>query len=205
MRLASLVNEYTSEQEPWALVKSDRERAATVLYVGLRCIDSLKILFTPFLPFSGQRLHELLGYEGEIGGPPEDVRARAGRRTDEYGVLTGDYARLVGRWEPSALPPGQQLLEPKLLFKKLDPDKVVEEELGGWTTLPAAMIDTHAHLDACSDPASAVLERARAAGVERVITVGTTIDSCRCGARARRLRGRCLRRPRHPSSRRGKP
>ena len=41
------------------------------------------------------------------------------------------------------------------------------------------MIDTHAHLDACSDPASAVLERARAAGVDRVITVGTTIESCR--------------------------
>ena len=129
MRLASLVNEYTSEQEPWALVKSDRERAATVLYVGLRCIDSLKILFTPFLPFSGQRLHELLGFQGEIGGPPEDAR-RQGDDGREYGVLTGDYARLVGRWEPSALPPGQQLLEPKLLFKKLDPDKVVEEELG---------------------------------------------------------------------------
>ena len=76
MRLASLVNEYTSEQEPWALVKSDRARAATVLYVGLRCIDSLKILFTPFLPFSAQRLHELLGYGGEIGGPPEDVQRR---------------------------------------------------------------------------------------------------------------------------------
>jgi TatD DNase family protein len=41
------------------------------------------------------------------------------------------------------------------------------------------MIDTHAHLDACADPASAVLGRARAACVERVITVGTTIDSCR--------------------------
>jgi TatD DNase family protein len=41
------------------------------------------------------------------------------------------------------------------------------------------MIDTHAHLDACEGPASEVLERARAAGVERVITVGTRIDSCR--------------------------
>ena len=40
------------------------------------------------------------------------------------------------------------------------------------------MIDTHAHLDACADPAELVLERARAAGV-RVITVGTTIASCR--------------------------
>ena len=40
------------------------------------------------------------------------------------------------------------------------------------------MIDTHAHLDACDDPA-AVLARARAAGVTRVVTIGTGIDSCR--------------------------
>jgi TatD DNase family protein len=41
------------------------------------------------------------------------------------------------------------------------------------------MIDTHAHLHALVDPAPAVLERARAAGVGRVITIGTGIDSCR--------------------------
>jgi TatD DNase family protein len=40
------------------------------------------------------------------------------------------------------------------------------------------MIDTHAHLDASADTGAA-LERARAAGVDRVITVGTTLDSCR--------------------------
>ena len=41
------------------------------------------------------------------------------------------------------------------------------------------MIDTHAHLDACDAEPSAVLERARAAGVDRVVTIGTGIDSCR--------------------------
>ena len=41
------------------------------------------------------------------------------------------------------------------------------------------MIDTHAHLDGCTDPPRQLLERARAAGVTRVLTVGTTIDSCR--------------------------
>ena len=41
------------------------------------------------------------------------------------------------------------------------------------------MIDTHAHLDACTEPASALLARARAAGVERVVAVGSGIDSCR--------------------------
>jgi TatD DNase family protein len=40
------------------------------------------------------------------------------------------------------------------------------------------VIDTHAHLDACEEP-EAILERARAAGVARVVTIGTGIDSCR--------------------------
>jgi TatD DNase family protein len=40
------------------------------------------------------------------------------------------------------------------------------------------VIDTHAHLDACTDPA-ALLGRARSAGVTRVVSVGTGIDSCR--------------------------
>lgn len=41
------------------------------------------------------------------------------------------------------------------------------------------MIDTHAHLDACSDPAGEVLARARAAGVRHVIAVGSGLASCR--------------------------
>ena len=41
------------------------------------------------------------------------------------------------------------------------------------------MIDTHAHLDACDAEPSVVLERARAAGVDRIVTIGTGIDSCR--------------------------
>ena len=40
------------------------------------------------------------------------------------------------------------------------------------------MIDTHAHLDALEEP-SEVVARARAAGVTRIVTIGTGIDSCR--------------------------
>jgi TatD DNase family protein len=40
------------------------------------------------------------------------------------------------------------------------------------------VIDTHAHLDSCADPPTALLERARAAGVARVVAVGSGIDSC---------------------------
>jgi TatD DNase family protein len=41
------------------------------------------------------------------------------------------------------------------------------------------VIDTHAHLDACGEDAEQLLARARAAGVTRVVTIGTGIDSCR--------------------------
>lgn len=41
------------------------------------------------------------------------------------------------------------------------------------------MIDTHAHLDGCDEPAAELVARARTAGVERVVTIGTGIASCR--------------------------
>jgi TatD DNase family protein len=41
------------------------------------------------------------------------------------------------------------------------------------------VIDTHAHLDACDARPAELLARARAAGVTRVVTIGTGIDSCR--------------------------
>jgi TatD DNase family protein len=41
------------------------------------------------------------------------------------------------------------------------------------------VIDTHAHLDAVDEPAEELLARARDAGVDRVITIGSGIDSCR--------------------------
>jgi len=39
------------------------------------------------------------------------------------------------------------------------------------------VIDTHAHLDGCEEPVGELLARARAAGVTRVITIGTGIES----------------------------
>ncbi len=41
------------------------------------------------------------------------------------------------------------------------------------------MIDTHAHLDACEDPPEQLVERAREAGVQRILTVGTTVAGSR--------------------------
>jgi methionyl-tRNA synthetase len=128
MRLSSLGNQYVDHQAPWAAIKEDRERAGTILCVALRVVDSLKVLFTPVLPFSSQKLHELLGYEGWLAGPLEfrEIEEDDG---EKHTILTGDYSSWVGRWEPSELPAGQKLREPEPLFRKLDPG-IVDEELG---------------------------------------------------------------------------
>ena len=41
------------------------------------------------------------------------------------------------------------------------------------------MIDTHAHLEACAGAPHEVVARARAAGVTRILAVGSTIETCR--------------------------
>ena len=128
MRVSSLANQYVAEQAPWSVIKTDRERAATILFVALRCVDGLKILLTPFLPFTSQTLHELLGYDGYVAGPLEFREIAEHGRTHE--ILTGEYGGWVGSWEPSALPAGQELRDPRPLFAKLDPDEVLARELG---------------------------------------------------------------------------
>jgi methionyl-tRNA synthetase len=127
MKLATLVNRYTDQQAPWALIESDRPRAGTVLYVALQAIDNLKTIFAPFLPFSSQAVHELLGHDGTIAGPLE--LREVGAEDDRHEVLMGEYEAWTGSWEPSELQPGQALAKPRPLFKKLDADVVVPDEL----------------------------------------------------------------------------
>jgi methionyl-tRNA synthetase len=118
MTMASKVNVYLGGEQPWHTIKTDRERAGTVLYVALRCVDNLKTMLTPFLPFSAQRLHEMLGYDDVIASQPEtrEFKEDAG----SHRVITGDYES-VDRWRPSELEPGRKLPAPQPLFKRLDP------------------------------------------------------------------------------------
>jgi len=111
------VNVYLGTEQPWHTIKTDRERAGTVLYAALRCVDNLKIMLTPFLPFSSQRLHSMLGYDDVVAPQPE-VREFAEDATS-HRVITGDY-EMRDRWRKSELPPGRKLPAPEPLFKRLD-------------------------------------------------------------------------------------
>ncbi|HZK73420.1 MAG TPA: methionine--tRNA ligase [Clostridia bacterium] len=117
MTMAAKVNVYLGTEQPWHTIKTDRQRAGTVLYVALRCVDNLKTMLTPFLPFSSQRLHEMLGYTDVIAPQPQ-VREHSENGV-VHNVLTGDYP-IANRWLPSELSPGHPLPPPAALFKRLD-------------------------------------------------------------------------------------
>jgi methionyl-tRNA synthetase len=94
MSVARAANRYLDEQAPWKSVKTDRERAATTVFVMIQVLNGLKVLFAPYVPFSSQRLHELLGFGGDVA---------------------------TWRWEPVPVPAGQALPTPTPLFAKFDP------------------------------------------------------------------------------------
>ena len=116
--LARAVNAYL-EQAPWyRVIQTDGEAAATTVYTALRAIDSLKVLLAPFVPFSSEKLHRLLGYERPLFGRQEIASYdESGRGHD---ALVYDGSEASGRWEASGLEPGQRLERPVALFRKLD-------------------------------------------------------------------------------------
>lgn len=63
MNLARLGNKYLTETEPWKLVKTDPERTKTVMNLSLQICANLALLCEPFLPFSAEKLRNMLNLE----------------------------------------------------------------------------------------------------------------------------------------------
>jgi methionyl-tRNA synthetase len=124
MALAREVNKYLDEKAPWFQIKEDRAAAGTTIYVALRAIDSLKILFAPFLPFTTEVLHQYLGYDEGLFGSLDLVTFQEAERVHD--ALCYNGADAAGEWKASQLPAGQALRKPKPLFKKLEEDEVLE-------------------------------------------------------------------------------
>jgi len=125
MRLASEVNKYLDKAAPWFEIKSDKAAAAKTVFTALRAIDSLKVLLSPFLPFTCDRLNRYLGYTQPLFGelavePRQDALG-------EHVVLRYLPDSAIGEWVPSKLAAGQTLEKPEPLFRKLDDSLVAEE------------------------------------------------------------------------------
>lgn len=60
MQLARLGNKYLADREPWKVIKSDKERVASIVYVSLQLAAALSVLGRPFLPFAAKKMAQML-------------------------------------------------------------------------------------------------------------------------------------------------
>ncbi len=97
MDLARLGNKYLAEEEPWKIIKTDRERVKTILNLALQITANLTLVLDPFLPFSMETLRGFIGF----------------RETSW---------KLAG--SPDLLPSGHQLRKASLLFEKIEDDMI---------------------------------------------------------------------------------
>jgi len=130
MALATEVNRYLDTNAPWFEIKTDRAQAAKSVYTAMQAIDWLKVLFSPFLPHTCQKLHEFLGYKKPIFGTQhvkiveDELGDHAVLYYDATGSLSGSGDDI---WKSARLEPGRLFNKPQPLFKKLEHD-IVEAE-----------------------------------------------------------------------------
>lgn len=101
MNLARIGNKYLADAEPWKVIKTDPERVKTILNLSLQLTANLAIAFEPFLPFSSEKLRQMLGMEKL------------------------EWERLGST---DLLSAGHKLGEPELLFEKID-DATIQAQL----------------------------------------------------------------------------
>lgn len=102
--LAQEANRYLDTKAPWKSIKEDRDQAGASLTVAMQAINCLKTILYPFMPFSSQKVHEFLGFDGPI----------------EEGAW--DFDTIVG-----GIKAGADLRQPSPLYTKLDPELIEEE------------------------------------------------------------------------------
>jgi methionyl-tRNA synthetase len=66
MALAQDVNRFLDDTAPWKMIKQDRQAAGRSVYTAIAVISALKTMLYPFLPFTSQKLHSYLGFQGDI-------------------------------------------------------------------------------------------------------------------------------------------
>jgi methionyl-tRNA synthetase len=125
MTLVREGNAYLDRRAPWKSIKDNPADTALAVYTILRVIDNLKVLLSPFLPFTSQKVHELLGYDGQLFGEQSIVEYQEATRPHK--ALVYDGSKAIGKWEKSNLKPGQALREPTPLIVKLEPEIVDTE------------------------------------------------------------------------------
>jgi methionyl-tRNA synthetase len=101
MQLARLGNKYLADEEPWKLIKTNPDRVATIMHTALQVAAGLAIVSEPFLPYTAQKLRNMLQIDSNL-----------------------DWDSLNGL---SPIGGGHQLGEATLLFEKIEDDAITKQ------------------------------------------------------------------------------
>ncbi|MFX0555688.1 methionine--tRNA ligase [Maribacter sp. CXY002] len=117
MNLARLGNKYLADEEPWKVIKQDEERVKTIMFVALQIATGLAILSEPFLPFTSEKLKNILNI---ASAPLSDHN------------LETEHSRSLG-WDDISksdvlLPAKHQINKAELLFRKVE-DAEIQTQL----------------------------------------------------------------------------
>jgi len=64
--ISRMGNQYLNEKEPWNLIKKDREKAASIIYVAAQIVKALTVVSAPFIPFAAEELWKTLNLPGSV-------------------------------------------------------------------------------------------------------------------------------------------
>ena len=150
MNLARIGNKYLADTEPWKLAKTDMNRTATVLHLSLQIAANLAIAFEPFLPFSSEKLRNMLRLDASFGW--EDLG-----RIDmlKEGQQLGEVSLLFEKIEDAAI---QAQLDRLERIKKENEEAAKAEALKNWRPEPIKEATTIDDFDKADIRVATVLE-----------------------------------------------
>ncbi|WP_281777762.1 methionine--tRNA ligase [Croceibacter atlanticus] len=108
MDVARLGNKYLADEEPWKTAKTDAERTKTVMYVALQIAAALATLSEPFLPFTSNKLKDIL-----------NLTSQDSTEKNSWNDISSKNA---------LLPAGHQINKAELLFSKIE-DEHIQKQL----------------------------------------------------------------------------
>ncbi|MGB5420083.1 methionine--tRNA ligase [Algibacter sp.] len=117
MNLARLGNKYLADAEPWKMIKVDEVRTKTIMYVALQIASALAALSEPFLPFTSEKLKNILNL------------TQSNKNENKSGAKLVEATQWNQiKTKEALLPAGHKIGEAELLFSKIE-DETIQFQL----------------------------------------------------------------------------
>jgi len=95
MDLSARGNQLLQFNEPWKAIKKDPERVKVVMNAALQMVTALAVSMAPFLPFTSQKLKDLLNIQEQTGS--DDLLSLMNKLAEGENILQDDHQ--VGKAE----------------------------------------------------------------------------------------------------------